>query len=281
MKKILNSVQMKIIVTIIAVWVQITVLIAVYVYLDNNFKLFYSVMLILSILAVSYISTRDNKVEYKMIWMLTVVVFPIFGGLLYVMFWRNLFNKKELKHYHDIGELYAEAMIGDEKEKENLQKISKSAFRQSQYITNSSAASLYQNTEVEYFKLGEDMFESMLKELSEAKKFIFFEYFIIQDGKMWSSILNILEKKAKQGVDVRVMYDDFGCLTTLERGFAANLKKKGISCVVFNKFNHIFNSNFNSRNHRKICVIDGNVGYTGGVNIADEYINAYKKHGHW
>ncbi len=281
MKKIINSVQMKIIATFIAVIIQLLVITVVYLFLGNNFTWFYIAMLILSLLAVSYIATRDSKVEYKMIWMLTIVVFPILGGLLYIMFWRNLFSEKELKHYKEIGKIYAEAMIGDEKEKAFLLAESKSAHRQSQYISNSSDASLYQNTEVEYYSLGENMFCSMLKELEKAEKFIFFEYFIIQEGKMWGSILSILEAKAKLGVDVRVMYDDFGCLATLKSDFTATLRKKGIACVAFNKFNHIFNSNFNSRNHRKICVIDGNVGFTGGINIADEYINVYPKHGHW
>ncbi len=281
MKKILNSIQMKILVTLIAIVIQISVIVGVYIFLGNNFTWFYLLMLILSILAVAYISTKDSKVEYKMIWMITVVMFPIFGGLLYVMFWRNLFSQKELKHYKEVGNIYLTNMINNEKERKELEIINKSAYRQSQYILETAHASLYQNTEIEYYRLGEDMLVSMLNELKKAKKFIFLEYFIIQDGKMWTSILDILEVKAKQGVDIRIMYDDFGCLTTLKSDFESNLDKKGIKCVPFNKFNNFLNSNFNSRNHRKICVIDGNVGFTGGINIADEYINEHKKHGHW
>ncbi len=281
MKKAINSIHMKIFVTVAAVLIQLAVIVGVYLWLGRYFTWFYAVMLGVSLLAVAYIATRDKKVEYKLIWMLTLAMLPILGGLLYIMFWRNLFSEKELKHYDQVAKLYTEAMTGDLEVKQNLALTDKDAYRQSTYISNSSGACLFQNTEVEYFKVGEEMFNCMINELKQAEKFIFLEYFIIQGGKMWGSILEILEQKAKLGVDVRVMYDDFGCLTTLAADFAVSLRKKGIACEPFNKFNHIFNSNFNSRDHRKICVIDGNVGFTGGINIADEYINAYVKHGHW
>lgn len=107
------------------------------------------------------------------------------------------------------------------------------------------------------------------------------EYFIIQEGKMWNTILDILKEKAAQGVDIRVIYDDMGCIMTLPNGYNKKLESYGIKCSVFNPFVPILSSKFNTRDHRKICVIDGNVGFTGGINLADEYINAYEKHGHW
>ena len=120
-----------------------------------------------------------------------------------------------------------------------------------------------------------------VEELKKAKKYIFMEYFIIQEGKMWNTILDILKEKAAQGVDVRVIYDDMGCIMTLPNGYNKKLESYGIKCSVFNPFVPILSSKFNTRDHRKICVIDGNVGFTGGINLADEYINAYEKHGHW
>ena len=121
----------------------------------------------------------------------------------------------------------------------------------------------------------------MVEELKKAKKYIFLEYFIIQEGKMWNTILDILKEKADEGVDVRVIYDDMGCIMTLPTGYDKKLREMGIKCSIFNPFVPILSSKFNTRDHRKICVIDGNVGFTGGVNLADEYINAYEKHGHW
>lgn len=125
------------------------------------------------------------------------------------------------------------------------------------------------------------MFPVLVHELEQAKHFIFIEYFIINDGVMWHTILNILEKKAKEGVDVRLIYDGFGCLTTLPYKYDEEMRKHGIKCEVFNRFRPILNIIQNNRDHRKICVIDGWTGFTGGINLADEYINQRKRFGHW
>ena len=140
---------------------------------------------------------------------------------------------------------------------------------------------LYKNTAVTYFDCGEAFFKDLLERVDRAEHFVFLEYFIIQEGKMWNSILEVLEQKAKEGVDVRLIYDDFGCLMTLPKNYNRVLEKKGIRCCVFNPFVPVLSLKFNNRDHRKICVIDGWVGFTGGINLADEYINAYEKHGHW
>ncbi len=121
----------------------------------------------------------------------------------------------------------------------------------------------------------------MLEELKKAEKFIFFEYFIVAHGKMWDSILEILEEKAKKGVDVRVMYDDLGCIALLPKNYPQELEKKGIKCVAFNRLNALAGVIMNNRDHRKILVIDGKVAFSGGINIADEYINIGSKYGHW
>ena len=120
-----------------------------------------------------------------------------------------------------------------------------------------------------------------MRELKKAEKFIFLEYFIIQEGKMFNSILEILEEKAKQGVDVRLIYDDVGCIVTLPHNYKNTLEAKGIKCRVFNPIKPFFTRRLNNRDHRKIVVIDGDVGFTGGINLADEYINEYEKHGYW
>ena len=125
------------------------------------------------------------------------------------------------------------------------------------------------------------MFPVLVRELKQAKKYIFIEYFIINDGVMWQTILNILEKKAAEGVDVRLIYDGFGCLTTLPHKYYEELQKKGIKCQVFNPFRPILNIIQNNRDHRKLCIIDGWVGFTGGINLADEYINQKARFGHW
>ena len=140
---------------------------------------------------------------------------------------------------------------------------------------------IYKNTSVKYFPLGEYKFEELKKQLEKAKRFIFLEYFIVEEGFMWNSILEILEEKAKQGVDVRLIYDDVGCIVTLPHNYKNTLEAKGIKCKVFNPVKPFFTRRLNNRDHRKIVVIDGDVGFTGGINLADEYINEYEKHGYW
>jgi cardiolipin synthase len=152
---------------------------------------------------------------------------------------------------------------------------------QIKYLNDHAGFPVFKNTETEYYPTGETFFESMLKELKKAERYIFLEYFIISEGKMWNSILDILKEKAQAGVDVRIIYDDFGCLLYLPRKYPAMLAEFGIECRAFNRFRPILTGLQNNRDHRKICSIDGKVAFTGGVNIGDEYINEVEKYGRW
>ena len=149
------------------------------------------------------------------------------------------------------------------------------------YISDFAKFPVTTNNKIEYFSLGDDSFDTIIEELNKAKKFIFIEYFIITPGKLWNSILEILERKVKEGVEVRVMYDDLGCLNTLTRRYFKKLNKKGIKCIPFNKIRMYRGVVLNNRDHRKILVIDGKVVFSGGINLADEYINIGSKYGHW
>ena len=164
--------------------------------------------------------------------------------------------------------------------RERLEKMDPSAANQSRYISDISRFPVHENTTAEYFQVGDDMFPVLVRELKQAKKYIFIEYFIINDGIMWQTILHILGKKAAEGVDVRLIYDGFGCLTTLPHKYYEELRKKGIACQVFNPFRPLLNIIQNNRDHRKLCIIDGWVGFTGGINLADEYINQKERFGH-
>lgn len=144
-----------------------------------------------------------------------------------------------------------------------------------------SGASVFNDTALKYYSIGEDMWCDMLSDLEKARTFIFIEYFIIDEGSFWTSILEKLIKKASEGVKVRLLYDDIGCMSTLPGDYHKQLKKYNIDALPFSRLRGQVNGEFNNRNHRKICVIDGEIGYTGGVNIADEYVNLKKRFGHW
>jgi cardiolipin synthase len=140
---------------------------------------------------------------------------------------------------------------------------------------------VYANTAQEYFGSGEDFFKKVLEELGKAERYIFLEFFILEEGIMLNSIMSVLERKAAEGLDVRIIYDDLGCFLTLPSDFKDASEQKGIKCFVFNPFRPIISSLQNNRDHRKIIAIDGKVAFTGGMNLADEYMNAVEKFGHW
>lgn len=248
---------------------------------SESFFDFYLASLTLSIIIVFIIINNKSNPSYKIAWIVPVMIFLIFGGLFYLLYGGNkLSTREKLKMVIQNIEMTNSLKQDDEIIKKIGDK-SIYAKNQSEYILNYAKCPVYNNTETTYFKIGEEKFEALLRELKKAEKFIFLEYFIIQEGKMFNSILEILEEKAKQGVDVRLIYDDVGCIVTLPHNYKNTLEAKGIKCRVFNPIKPFFTRRLNNRDHRKIVVIDGDVGFTGGINLADEYINEYEKHGYW
>ncbi len=237
---------------------------------------------VLSMIMAVIIITRKENNAYRLIWMFVLIIFPFFGGVLYILF----ANKK-------IGSL-SEKKVGDFKKRipddtsfsltngdEELYLLSPVYKRQSQYVKNMTGFSAYKNTSVEYFPSGEDFYRDAIEEIKKAKKFIFIQYFVIDQGKWWMKILDILKEKVKEGIDVRVVFDDMGSIAVLPRHYERTLKSYGIKAMAFNKIRLHINPRLNFRDHRKIFNIDGNICYTGGVNIADEYANDLIRFGYW
>ncbi len=231
---------------------------------------------IISILLTLGFIRKSKNYSYTLPLIIILVLFPIVGALLYIIFQRNKRGSKTLKNIKKSEIENQKYLVQDKKLKAEYKDNGKI-----RYLSDFTGYPVTKNNEVTYYPIGEKAFTVMLEELKKAEKFIFFEYFIVAHGKMWNSILKILEEKASKGVDVRVMYDDMGCISTLSNSYPKELEKKGIKCVVFNKLNPIAGVFLNNRDHRKILVIDGKVAFSGGINIADEYINENKKYGHW
>lgn len=233
------------------------------------------VLTVLAFLLAVYVVNTDKKFSYKLSWIFLLLIAPIAGGTLYVMFHTQGVSIKYAKHarleYASLSALYDAPVIEVPKERSAL----------IGYLSHSGGFPLYRNGSMRYFPIGEAFFESLKEELKKAKKYIFMEYFIISEGKLWDEILEILTLKASEGVDVRIMYDDIGSLLSLPSGYPKYLAKLGIKCYCFNKFRPIITTIQNNRDHRKITVIDGITAFTGGVNIADEYANIKVRFGHW
>lgn len=228
-----------------------------------------------------YIANKDMRTSYRMSWIFLVLFLPIFGIPAYFIFGRSGLTKKTRRKMEAVADKVVEYRVEDYKTIQALQQENFYAFQQSHYISARAGYPIYKEEDSNYYSCGEKLYPQLLADLESAKHFIFLEYFIIEQGKMFDPIVNILECKAQEGVEIRLIYDDVGCIQTLPPKFYQVLQAKGIRCAAFNPFRPVLSIIMNNRDHRKITVIDGKIAYTGGFNLADEYINEKEKFGYW
>ncbi len=281
MKNIMKIVLSKITFIIIALLLQLFFIVGVVYYFNKHFTYIYAFSSLLGLILVLYLISKNEIPEIKLAWIVCIIILPVTGVTLYMLFGHPVINKKYRNIISLLQRKLEKTLIQDKEVLNNLKNSNSLISTQSNYIYKASHCPVYQNTDTEYLRLGEIKFEKVKEELKKAKRYIFVQYFIIQEGKMWNEILDILIEKSKQGVDVRVMYDDVGCVPTLPYKYDKKLNSLGIKCKVINPLRPSLNIVLQNRDHRKIIVIDGEIGFTGGVNLADEYINEYPKHGHW
>lgn len=274
-----NYIPVRYIIAVLITLFEIAAVIAIVIACCYFIPYFYILAWCTEIACVIKIISSDDNPDYKVPWLLFVLILPIAGFMLYFMFYSRTLQKKyikRLKALKDRGYKRDDSALFEKLREENP-----TAGSQAQMLCSISESHLFTNTRQTYFPLGEDMHKSMLEDLRKAEKFIYMEYFIIEEGIFWNSILEILKEKAAAGVDVKVLYDDIGCIAMLPGNYCKTLKSYGIDAASFSRLRGNADSEFNNRSHRKILVIDGKVGYTGGVNIADEYINEKVMYGHW
>jgi cardiolipin synthase len=236
---------------------------------------------LLSVLVCLYILNKKEKSAYKLTWIFLIMLFPIFGGIFYIFFSFQSNPRRLKKRMTAAGKKIRPcfALPGDLLPA--MIEAGEDCIPQTRYLQEYAGFPVYARTQTEYFDSGETFFKKVLEELEQAEHYIFMEFFILRQGDMLNPIINILERKAKQGLDVRVIYDDLGCFMSLPPDYKQQLEARGIKCVVFNPFKPILSSLQNNRDHRKIIAIDGKTAFTGGLNLADEYINIYERFGHW
>lgn len=271
----------KMAIVVLLILLQIVLLFVIYGIVEEYIFYWRTAALLLSVFVVLYIVNKQDNPAYKLAWVILVMSVPLVGGALYVAL---AGNRTRVKFINEALENHLDTfkyMPDDTKVQREIKELSKSASVQSIYISKTAGYPVYKNTGVKYFPLGEDNFECLIEELSKAKHFIFMEYFIIKQGEMWNTVLDILADKAKAGVDVRLIYDDFGCAMWMPSRFIHEMEELGIKAVPFNPVVPLINLRQNNRDHRKITVIDGHTGFTGGINLADEYINKVNRFGHW
>ena len=260
---------------------QVALMFSVYHWFADKLPLLLHIQWIFAFVMIIYLFNCNMDSSAKLTWMLLISVLPPLGAALLLWTQLNIGHKKTTQ--------LAKEQI---KKTKNMLEQPEDVLRQvehdgsgtddlSRYLGRSGCFPLYGGTKVTYFELGELKFKAMLEQLEKAEKFIFMEYFIVEEGYMWGRILDVLTRKAREGVEVRVMYDGMCEMSTLPADYWKLLEAQGIQAKAFSPIIPVVSSHFNYRDHRKILVIDGKVAFNGGVNLADEYINAIERFGHW
>lgn len=228
-----------------------------------------------------YLLNTDMDPSAKITWLLVILLMPAMGAPLYCYTRSNLGTRILKKRLQFLVESTENSIPQNKAVLASLRQESPGAAALAHYMHRTGCFPVYDQTEVKYYPLGEDKWADLLLALEQAEYFIFLEYFIIDEGLMWGRVLEILAQKVKEGVDVRVMYDGTCEFSTLPHDYPKRLQALGIHCKMFAPMTPFVSTHYNYRDHRKIAVIDGHTAFTGGVNLADEYINRRPRFGHW
>lgn len=243
---------------------------------------FVSFILNLIALAIAFSIVRQwSNPSSKLSWCFFIMAVPIVGVPVYLIFGRPGLTRGTRRRMDAVNARVQTYLKEDRSLTEFLRREYPQAAPQSDYIWNASHHPVCEHTASRYFPCGEEMFRAMLVDVRRAKRYIFLEYFILDQGHMFDTLVEALADKVAEGVDVRLIYDDFGCISTMPTHFYRNLQARGIKCAAFNPARPVMAIIMNHRDHRKIMVVDGEVAYTGGINIADEYINRIRRFGYW
>lgn len=260
---------------------QILLLLSATLWLDQYLTYAWTVSMVVAAVLVLWIANREGDPTAKLTWMVLILAAPLVGAPLYIFVQTDLGHRAahqrleqilaETRRYARGSPGLAERLAVEDRHLRNL----------ADYTTTFGGYPVYENTQVRYFPSGERFFTALLAELEKAEHFIFLEFFIIQEGYMWGRVLEILERKVRAGVEVRVLYDGTCAIYKLPYSYPKRLRELGIQCKMFMPLRPLVSTHYNNRDHRKIVVVDGKAAFTGGVNLADEYINRRHPFGHW
>ncbi len=249
--------------------------------LSEHYIAIYNICEMIAVITVIYIINRRGNPSYKIMWITFILIFPIFGISVFLLWGGGRVPPHLRNRMNDCEDFYLSKLREEKGIREQLRHQNVTASRHADYLTFESGYPLYRNTAAEYLSPGEKILPRLLEELEKAEKYIYIEFFIIAEGKMWEDIYAILKRKAAEGLEIKILFDDFGSIKRQHKDFITRLKSAGIQVAVFNKLGPSMNIFMNNRNHRKAVIIDGKVAVTGGFNLADEYINEVERFGYW
>ena len=266
---------------ILLLLLQIALLVGVFIFFQEYLPYYYVVDAVFTIVMLLYLINSSHDPSAKLTWLIVIMLLPVFGSLLFLYTHSNLGHRVLKERYAEVSRESNDMIKQDEKTLENFNRDAPEAAGLARYMKRAGCHPVFDKTAVKYFPLGEDKFEELLKQLRSAEKYIFLEYFIVDEGVMWGQVLEILARKAAEVVEVRMMYDGTCEFSLLPHDYPQRLAELGIKCKSFAPLMPFVSTHYNYRDHRKILVVDGRVAFTGGVNLADEYINKKERFGHW
>ena len=249
--------------------------------LFENLPAFFGSTVAFTAVMLIYVLNTEDSPSVKLSWCILIAIVPLLGGLLYFYVRFDFGQRLSRRLISDSVRQSLPFLPEQEELMEQIKAEDPDFYNLARYLKNSGNAAVYANTQVRYFPLGEEKFREMLIQMEKAEKFVFMEYFTIADGYMWDKILDVLRRKVKQGVEVRVMYDGMCAVVNVPYNYPKELEKMGIQCKMFSPIYPLVSTHYNNRDHRKILVIDGHTAFTGGVNLEDRYINKERVYGHW
>ena len=281
MRRLIQILTSRIVILAILVLLQISLLF-IWIY---RAALYYSIIPMFDILArilAVYVVNKEEDSQYKIAWIFLILALPVLGSLLFLLCFGRKMPKRLAKGTIEADSRLKDLLTQDEDALNLLKEENPENFHHFNFGITVSGYPVYGNTDAVYYESGEEFLPALLDALKQAKQFIFLEYYIIQTGgTMWNQILEILKQKVREGVEVKIVYDDFGCYTRMPRHYEKTLNQLGIETYRFNRMRPALLIKMNNRDHRKLCIIDNKIGFTGGVNIADEYINKIHPYGYW
>lgn len=275
-----SKIQARIVISALIIIIELLLLVQAILSFASGLLWVYTAAEIISFFTVVHIVTKRGNQSYKIMWIIFIMAIPVFGVLAYLL-WGGGRVMPHLKKRMAESENKYFSYLKQSDASNSLSFNDMLHYRQAAYLKTDSGFPVYKNTKSEFFSSGEAYFGALLSELSKAQKYIFIEFFIIGEGYMWNEILQVLKEKSASGVEIKIIFDDFGSIKRQSKEFISELKSANIEVAVFNPIRPSLDVFLNNRNHRKIVIIDGKIAFTGGINIGDEYINEIARFGHW
>lgn len=262
-------------------FINIGFMLLVYKWFSESMPQLTGVLTIFEIIMIIYLFNCEFDSDVKLTWLMVIMVLPLFGSMFLLYTRMDVGHRAIKRRMQQLLKETDDSLVQKPEVLQHLREVNPESATLVHYVNRTGCYPAYENTEVKYFPMGQDKLDELLIQLDQAKEYIFLEYFIIEEGVMWGKVLEILARKAKEGVEVRLLYDGSCEFTTLPHDYPKRIRELGIQCKMFAPLTPFVSTMYNYRDHRKILVIDGHTAFTGGINLADEYINVKEKYGHW